>query len=133
MFLMESSLTGAATVVDNRILVKDAEAISKGEALVAAAGRLTKCGATAAPQFIALQSSTAGTNKQIDYMVVRKDQTFLADIAGTASLVAAVTGAKVVSMDATGLKVDSAALIGGAIEIVSVDTANSKCRVRFNL
>jgi hypothetical protein len=133
MFLLESSLTGACTVIDNKILVTDSEAISKGEALVATAGRLTKCGAAGVPQFIALQSCAAGTDSKIDYMVVRKDQTFLADVAGTASLAAAAVGAKVASIDSTGLKLDAAALTGGNLEIVSVDTDKAKARVRFNL
>lgn len=133
MFILESSQTGAGTIITDQILVTDAEAVSVGEALVATSGRLTKCGATGIPQFIAAQSTVAGTDKRIDYIVVRKDQTYLADITGTVSLVAAAVGTKTACLDATGLKVDAAALTGGNVEIVSVDVPKAKARVRFNL
>lgn len=133
MFILESSLTGAGTVITNRILVKDGEAVANGEALVAAAGRLTKCGAAGIPQFVAAQTVTAGTNNQIDYIVVRKDQTFLADVTGDINLIAAAVGAKTACIDATGLNLDAGALTGGNVEIVSADVTRNKARVRFNL
>jgi hypothetical protein len=134
MFLLESSLTGAATIITDKILVTNAETIAYGEALVATGGRLTKCGATVAPQFISAQAIAGGTDKTIDYIPVRRDQTFVADITGgTAAALAAVVGSKTVQLDATGLNVNVASLTGGNVEIVSVDTVKNKARVRFNL
>lgn len=133
MFILESSLDGAGTIITDSYQATNAEAIANGEALVATSGRLTKCAATAVPQFIAAQTIAGSTNKNIDVIVVRRDQTFLADISGSAATLAAAVGTKTVQIDATGLMVNAALLTGGNVEIVSVDTVKNKARVRFNL
>jgi hypothetical protein len=133
MFILESSLDGAGTIITNQILVKNTEAVANGEALVAASGRLTKCTATGVPQFVAAQTVAAGTDKQIDYIVVRREQTYLADISGSAATLAGAVGTKTACITADGLAVDAAALTGGNVEVVSVDTVKNKARVRFNL
>lgn len=133
MFTLESSLDGAGTIISDRILMTNSEAVTNGEALVATAGRLTKCGATAVPQFISSQTKAAGTDSQISYIPVRRDQTFLADISGSAATLAGVIGSKTVSISSDGLKVDAAALTGGCCEIVSVDISKNKARIRFNM
>lgn len=46
-------------------LMTNSEAVERGEALVFANGRLTKCGATGIPEFIAEASFPAGTNVRV--------------------------------------------------------------------
>lgn len=134
MFILESTDDGAGTIVRNDILMTDSEAGLYGEGVVATSGRLTKVAATAAPQMILKKATAASTNVATEYVDVRRDQIWLADITnGAASLVAAVIGSKAVRVDAAGTGIDAGALTGGACEIISVDTVTSKARVRFNL
>ena len=127
MFILESTYDGAGTIVENTLLMTDAEAGARGEAMVAASGKLTKCGATAIPQYVLNKTTAAGTSVAQEYISVREDQIFLADYTGTAPVV----GTKGYQIDATGLLVNGALSTGGQVEIVSVDTTKSKCRVKF--
>ena len=133
MITLESTDDGAGTIVRNDILMTDSEAGTYGEGVVATSGRLTKVAATAAPQMILHKTTASGTDVATEYIDVRRDQIWLVDISGTASLVAAAIGAKVVRLDSTGLKIDASNLTGGKCEIISVDTVTSKARVRFDL
>jgi len=126
-FRLESTYDGAGTIVET-VNLTDSEAASVGEAMVFAAGKVTKCATTAAPQAIAIEAVTAGTNNDVDVILVRRDQVFLADYIG----IAPVVGTKSYVMDPTGLLVNGSTT-GGKVEIVSVDTANTKCRVKFDL
>ena len=64
-------------------LVKDAEAIVLVEELVLTSGRLTKCAATATPEFISVGTVEAGTDQKVQVKKVYEDEehgtTFAAD------------------------------------------------------
>lgn len=129
--LLESVLDGACTIVESTFYMNTGEAGTRGEVVVASAGKLTKCAATGTPQYLLTNSPAAGAQAQ--HIAIRRDQIFVADIAGTASLVAAVVGQKTVCLDSTATKIDAAALTGGKCEIVSVDTVKGKARIKFDL
>ena len=80
--------SSAKTQVIEYYLATDSEAITLGEALVLTSGRLTKCGATATPEFIALGSRSAGTDVQVPVARVMEDEeyetTFSADASSNA-------------------------------------------------
>jgi len=139
MIVLESSYDGSGTITDNKILMADAEAGAQGEAVIATAGRLTKSAVTSLPQFILIGNTAAGVNVKTNYIRVREDQVWLADIAGVgtvaanAALVLAAIGTQVACLDVTGTKVDSALLTTGKVEIVSVDTVKGKARIKFNV
>lgn len=128
MFKLESTFDGAGTIVEKAYMT-DSEAGSAGEAVVFSSGRLTKVATTGKPQGILIKDTDAGTDVETEYIPVRRDQVFIADYTGAIPTV----GVKTYAFDATGLKVDGNTATGGCIEILSVDTANSKCRVRFDL
>lgn len=127
-FILESTLDGAGTIIEDSILMTDSEAGTAGEAMVITSGKLTKAAATVKPQAVLAQTTTAGTSKATSYIRVRNDQVFLADYTGTAPVV----GVKTYRIDTTGLLVDGAQASGGKVEILSVDTTKTKCRVKFN-
>ena len=70
--------------------ITDAEEVTLGEALVLTSGKLTKCAATATPEFIAM---AAGTAVEIPVLRVMEDMIFETTFAADASAVA--EGAKV--------------------------------------
>ena len=128
MFILESSLDGAAPVIEQAIMT-DAEAGAYGELVVFSSGRLTKCGATALPIGILVQTTGAGTDVGTEFLRIRDDAVYLADFTGTDPVV----GTLVYQIDATGLLVNGAQATGGKVRIVSVNGAKDKCRVMFTV
>lgn len=112
--------------------VTGAEAVALGEALVLSSGKLTKCGATAAPTFIALEACTgaeATAGKRIAVTRVSKDVIYETKLTAAYSAIAA--GAKVtLSSDGLGI---TATTTSGVAEIVDWDgkASGDKVRVRF--
>ena len=112
--------------------VTGAEAVAVGEALVLSSGKLTKCGATAAPSFIAQEPCTgaeATAGKEIAVVRVSKDVIYETELTADFSAIAA--GAKV-TLASTGLGV-TATTTSGVAEIVGWDgkASGDKVRVRF--
>ena len=112
--------------------VTSAEAVALGEALVLNAGKLTKCGATAAPAFIAQEPCTAAeatSGKEIAVLRVSKEVIYETELTAAYSGIAA--GAKV-TIAASGLGI-TATTTSGVAEIVDWDgkDAGDKVRVRF--
>lgn len=130
MFILESTLDGAGTVLKNDILMTNDEAGAKGEAVVVTSGKYTKAAANVKPQYILVRTTAAGTNVANEAVPVRDDQVYLADYV-TASTGVPVAGTKGFRIDATGLNVDADQASGGKVEIISVDTTKKKCRVKF--
>jgi len=126
MFILESSLDGAAPVIEQAIMT-DAEAGAYGELVVFSSGRLTKCGATALPIGILVQTTAAGTDVATEFLRIREDAIYVADYTGAEPAV----GIEVYRIDATALLVDGGANSGGKVAIVSANTAKTKCRVMF--
>ena len=66
--------------------VKKAEAVEVGEALVLTSGELTKCGADAKPQFIAMRScGTADKNREIPVCRVEGNQLYVVPVSAAPS------------------------------------------------
>jgi len=76
-------------------LLTDAEGAVEGEALVLTAGRLTKCGPTATPEFISIKTQAAQTTSitPLPVVRVREDDEYITGCTGT--LTATSVGAKV--------------------------------------
>ncbi len=87
------------------------EAIAIGEALVLSAGKLTKCGATTAPEYIAMKSvAAADTDRRCPVFRVEPNQIFAVEL--SAAPTGLVVGAKV-TLHTDGLKV-TATTLGGS-------------------
>ena len=97
--------------------VTDGEAVAEGEALVLASGKLTKCGATAAPAYIAMGVKTAAdTKRTIPVCRVEKNQVYAVPV--TAVPTALKIGDKV-TLYADGMQV-TATTSGGVITVVDL-------------
>ena len=133
MFVLESTYDGAGTIVDAKYM-KNNEAAADGETFKFDTGRLTKASTSDYPDYIGIQKVAAGTDKLVEVIAVRADQVWVADYV-TASTNAPAVGATH-CIDGDGLNVDAdktadGSSVAGKAFIVSVDTANKKCRVRF--
>lgn len=78
-----------------RYITTDNEAISLGEALVLTSGALTKCGATATPEFIAMESTT--DLAKISVVRVTEDMILETEFSADASSVAEGTKVTIAS------------------------------------
>jgi hypothetical protein len=107
-------------------LVTNLEAITRGEALVLTSGRLTKCGATATPQFIAVQDVAAGTDKVAKVYRVTEDTEL--ETTSSATVADTLVGSKV-TLNADGLRV-TATTTSGVFEVSYTDGATTNSKVR---
>lgn len=112
--------------------VTGAEAVALGEALVLSSGKLTKCGATATPTFIAMGSCTgaeATAGKLLPALRVSKEVIYETKLSVDYAGIAA--GAKV-TLSSDGLAV-TATTTSGVAEIVDWDgkSAGDRVHVRF--
>ena len=102
--------------------VTAAEAVSEGEALVLTSGKLTKCGATVAPQFIAMASLSADAEKRtIAVCRVEKNQVY--EVPVTAAPTSLKVGDKV-TLNTDGLQV-TATTTSGVVTIVDLNGATA--------
>ncbi len=98
------------------------EAIEMGEALVLSAGKLTKCGATAVPTFIAMGSVAAGNTKRtVAVCRIEKNQVY--EVPVTAAPTALKVGDKV-TLHTDGLQV-TATTTSGVVTIVALNGATA--------
>lgn len=81
-------------------ITTDNEAISLGEALILTSGALTKCGATATPEFIAMQA----TSDEDTISVVRIDENTVLETTFSAAATSIVVGDKL-TLASNGLQV----------------------------
>ena len=94
------------------------EAITLGEALVLASGKLTKCGATAKPEFIAMADCAAeATNRLIPAVRVESNQLY--EVPVTAAPTSLVAGSKV-TLHTDGMQVTATTTSG----VVTVESLN---------
>jgi hypothetical protein len=107
-------------------LVTDSEALTRGEALVLTSGRLTKCGATATPQFIAVQDVAAGIDKVAKVYRVTEDTEL--ETTSSATVADTLVGSKV-TLNADGLRV-TATTTSGVFEVSYTDGATTNSKVR---
>lgn len=102
------------------LTVTAGEAVSEGEALVLASGKLTKCVATAAPTFIAMASLAAdATKREIAVCRVEKNQVYQVPV--TVAPTTLNVGDKV-TLHTDGLQV-TATTTSGVVTIVSLNGA----------
>jgi hypothetical protein len=108
----------------------DGEASALGEALVLTSGKLTKCGATATPQFIAMKTVAAATPGAV-IPVIRTDELTEFTTQSMATVASTLIGNKV-TLHTDGLLV-TATTTSGVFEISETDgaTTTSNLRGRF--
>ena len=104
------------------LTVTESEAVSEGEALVLASGKLTKCGATVAPTYIAMASLSADAEKR-EIAVCRIEKNQVYEVPVTATPTALKVGDKV-TLHTDGLQV-TATTTSGVITIVSLNGATA--------
>ena len=104
MFDLKKIENGRMNVPEPMFLeAKASEAIAYGEALVLSSGKLTKCGATTKPEFIALCAvDAAATDREIPVCRVESNQVY--DVPCTVAPTSLVPGAKV-TINSDGLQV----------------------------
>lgn len=112
--------------------VTGAEAVSFGEALVLSSGKLTKCGATAKPTYIAMGACTgaeATAGALIPALRVSKEITYETKLSADSASIAKGTSYTLAS-DGLGI---TATTTNGVAEVVDWDGKSSgdKVRVRF--
>lgn len=76
-------------------LLTDAEASTVGELFVETSGRLTKCAATATPEFIAMKTQAAEISSVTPIPVVRINENMQFNATATATVAATLKGASV--------------------------------------
>jgi len=114
-----------------QMLGTNSEAYVIGEALVLTSGRLTKCAATATPEFISVKAQAAEITAVTPIAVLRVQEDMIFSTTSTATVAATLVGAKVT------LHTDGASVTGttssGVATIVSTDgaTTNSNVTVSF--
>ena len=109
-------------------LLTDAEAATVGELLVQTSGRLTKCGATATPEFIAMKTQSAEITSATPLPVVRITEDMEFSATATATVAATLLGSKV-TLHTDGIKC-TATTTSGVFTITATDGA-TKVRGKF--
>lgn len=114
-----------------QLLGTDNEAYTAGEALVLTSGRLTKCGATATPEFVSVKAQAAESTAVTPIAVLRVQEDMVFSTTSTATVAATLVGAKV-TLHTTGGEV-TATTSSGVATIVATDgkTTNSNVQVSF--
>ena len=114
-----------------QLLGTNAEAYTEGEALVLTSGRLTKCGATATPEFICLKTQAAEATAVTPLPILRVQEDMIFSTTSTATVAATLVGTKV-TLHTDGASV-TATTASGVATIVSTDgkTTNSNVTVSF--
>lgn len=126
-FVQSSSIDGASDPYEYYLLT-DTEAATIGEAFVQTSGRLTKCGATVTPEFIAVRTQAAEATSVTPLPVIRVKEDREFEVVSTATVATTLVGSKV-TIDTTGLLV-TATTTSGVFLISSTDGATTNSRVR---
>lgn len=129
-FKMINDLDGF-TQCPEYLLLTDNEAATIGEAFVVTSGRLTKCGATATPEFIALKTQAAEASSVTALPVLRVTEEMQFSVKSMATVAASLVGNKV-TLHTDGLLI-TGTTSSGVATIVSTDgaTTTSNCVVMF--
>jgi hypothetical protein len=102
--------------------VTDSEAVEMGEALVLTSGKLTKCGATTKPEYIAMAALTASATKR-EIPVARVESNQIYEVPITAAPTSLVVGSKV-TLHTDGLQV-TATTTSGVVTVESLNGATA--------
>jgi hypothetical protein len=109
-------------------LMTDGEGVTLGEALVQTNGRLTKCGATATPEFIAQRTQAAENPSVTPVPVIRTKEEREFETTSVATVSPTLIGSKV-TLNTDGLTV-TATTTSGVFEISHTDGAATNSKVR---
>jgi hypothetical protein len=109
-------------------LLTDAEGVTIGEGLVQSSGRLTKVGATATPEFIAMKTQAAEDTSVTKIPVIRVKENREFETTSTATVASTLVGNKV-TIHTDGLKV-TATTTNGVFLISATDGATTESTVR---
>jgi hypothetical protein len=109
-------------------LLTDAEGSTAGEALVQTSGRLTKAGATATPEFIAIRTQVAEGTSVTPIPVIRVQDTFEFQTTSIATVANTLVGAKV-TLHTDGASV-TATTTSGVFAVSATDGATTNSKVR---
>lgn len=126
-FVQSSSIDGSSDPYEYYLLA-DAEGSTLGEAFVQTNGRLTKCGATVTPEFIAVRTQAAEATSVTLLPVIRVKEDREFEVMSTATVATTLVGSKV-TIDTTGLLV-TATTTSGVFLVSSTDGATTNSRVR---
>ena len=126
-FKVVGNLEGAQVPFENGYLLTDNEGATLGEALVQTSGRLTKCGATATPEFIAVCDRTAESTSVTPLPVIRVTENTKFSTKSMATVAATLVGAKV-TLHTDGLLV-TGTTSSGVFEISATDGATTTSKV----
>lgn len=111
--------------------VAASEAVSLGEALSLASGKLTKCSPTTAPAYIAMGEVTATTAKRI-IAACRVEPNQVYEVECSAAPSALVVGDKVtITSDALGVTATTASGVAKVVALNGASIAGDKITVRF--
>jgi hypothetical protein len=126
-FDLTKNIDGSSNPIEYYLLT-DAEGASIGEALVQTNGRLTKCGATATPEFIAMRTQAAEATSKTLLPVIRVTESDEFTTTSTATVANTLVGQKV-TIDTSGDKV-TATTTSGVFLVSSTDGATTNSKVR---
>lgn len=126
-FKRVGSLSGSQNPFEYYLLT-DNEGATLGEALAQTSGRLTKCGATATPEFIAMASRTAEATSVTPLPVERVKEDVEYSATSTATVAATLIGNKV-TLHTDGLS-PTATTASGVFEISATDGATTNSKVK---
>jgi len=126
-FKQSSSLAGSSDPFEYYLLT-DNEAATAGEALVQTSGRLTKCGATATPEFISLSDRVAEATSVTPLPVIRVKDDREFETLSTATVAVTLVGAKV-TLATNGTQV-TGTTSSGVFEVSHTDGATTNSTVR---
>ena len=126
-FIPVKSLDGSSDPLEYYLLT-DNEGATLGEGLVQTSGRLTKCGATATPEFIAMRTQAAQATSTTPLPVTRVKENREFETTSTATVASTLVGSKV-TLHTDGLTV-TATTTSGVFEISATDGATTNSKVR---
>lgn len=126
-FLISKRLDGE-TSAQEYYLLTDNEGTVLGEALVQTSGRLTKCGATATPEFVAMAARTAESTSVTPLPVMRVNECMEFETTSTATVASTLVGSKV-TLHTDGASC-TATTTSGVFEVTYTDGATTNSRVR---
>lgn len=126
------SLDGAGEVVRDDLIMTNAEAGVVGKAYVVTSGKLTAAATDVRPQYIGRKTTAAATpGVATEVTYVRNDDLFECPYTTSGSGVP-VVGTKTYDLNSTLTGVDADTATGGLTEIVSVNTTDATCVIKFN-
>jgi len=112
----------------NDKLMADNEAPAFGEGLVESSGRLTKCGATATPEYIALAGWAAEATSVTNLPCIRVSEMQMYEVKSSATVATSVIGSKV-TLDSNAL-LCTATTSSGVFYVDYTDGATTNSTVR---